>query len=95
MAGVTASILAYAAPGMLASGGIHPSQQGRRVFAQEVAELTGRALHWMGWGRRTVPGLSLANWDEMQRSEGQGAGKGPLPLSAVLATLGHPAVLWR
>lgn len=37
--------MAYAAPGMLASGGIHPSQQGRRVFAQEVAGLTGRALH--------------------------------------------------
>lgn len=31
-------------------------------------------------------------WDEMQRSEGQGGGIGPLLLSAVLAPRGKPAV---
>ena len=36
--------MAYTAPGLLASDGIRLSQRGKRVFAQELAGLIGRAL---------------------------------------------------
>ena len=35
------------APGLLASDGIHLSQKGKRVFAQELAGLIDRALNQM------------------------------------------------
>lgn len=36
--------IAYIAPGLLASGGIHCSQSRRSVFTQELVGLIGRAL---------------------------------------------------
>jgi len=39
--------MAYMAPGLLASDGIHLSQKGKRVFAQELAGLIDRALNQM------------------------------------------------
>jgi len=37
--------MAYTAPGLLASDGVHLSQRGKRVFAQELGEFIGRALN--------------------------------------------------
>ncbi|KAK4813943.1 hypothetical protein QYF61_003013 [Mycteria americana] len=37
--------MAYTAPGLLASDGIHLSQRGKRIFAQELAALINRALN--------------------------------------------------
>ncbi|KAK4829284.1 hypothetical protein QYF61_002676 [Mycteria americana] len=37
--------MAYTAPGLLASDGIHLSQRGKRIFAQELAGLIDRALN--------------------------------------------------
>jgi len=37
--------MAYMATGLLASDGIHLSQRGKQVFAQELAGLTDRALN--------------------------------------------------
>jgi len=39
--------MAYSAPGLLASDGLHLSQRGKRVFTQELAGLIDRALNWM------------------------------------------------
>ena len=39
--------MAYTAPGLLALDGIHPSQRGKRVFAQELVGLIDRALNQM------------------------------------------------
>ena len=49
MTGVTTTILgflvvAYVAPGLLASDGIHLSEKGKRTFAHEQAGLIDRAL---------------------------------------------------
>jgi len=37
--------VAYMAPGLLASNVSHLSQRGKRIFAQELAGLIGRALN--------------------------------------------------
>jgi len=39
--------LAYTAPGLLTLDGIHLSQRGKRIFAQELAGLIGRVLNEM------------------------------------------------
>jgi len=37
--------MAYRTPGLLASGGIHLSQRGKRVFAKELSRVIGRSLN--------------------------------------------------
>jgi len=45
VAGVTDTTLAFLTTGLLAPDGIHLSQRGKRVFAQELAGLIDRALN--------------------------------------------------
>ncbi|GAB0204069.1 mitochondrial enolase superfamily member 1 [Grus japonensis] len=81
--------MAYMAPGLMNSDGIHLSQRGKRVFAQELVgfiESFKLALKEEADNIR-LPYDEL--WDDMPRLEGQGASKGPQPVAQRHA--GHTA----
>lgn len=77
----------YLTPGLLTPDGMHPSQRGKRVLAQELERLVDRDLiAWKG----TNPGLPVMNNEMMQQNLRKQALSGSFQqLQEVLATMQH------
>lgn len=58
----------YTMPGLLTADGMHLSQRGKRVFAQELEGLTDRTLNWTAMRKGKRPDLPLINNGEGHES---------------------------